>query len=364
MFKLTAGIVGLLASQLAGAAIGTVSLIPLYQPAAGAAPVSFVVEDFNHDGKPDLAVVDQRSATVRILLGLGNGFFEPWVDYQVGINPVAIAVGDFNGDGKPDLAVASQLSNTVTILLGNGDATFRALPTLEAHGPTSLVVADFNRDGKMDLAAANATSNSVSIWLGIGEGFFQPALDFRVGENPAFLVAADFNGDGKLDLATANLGSNNVSILLGTGTGQFPTVLDFPAGLAPIGLTLGDFNGDGKLDLAVLNATGPKSSGFMSTVSILLGNGHGFFQLPLTSVAAAKGSFLLAMDLNHDGKLDLAVTDASSNSLKILLGLGNGFFAPPLNFAVGKGPAWIAPFYSNLIVANSLSDNLSVLSLR
>src|SRR5450755_3134787 len=118
MFKLTAGIVGLLASQLAGA-IGTVSLIPLYQPPAGAAPVSFVVGDFNRDGKPDLAVVDQRSATVRILLGVGNGFFEPWVDYQVGINPVAIALGDFNNDGKPDLAVAGQLSNTVTILLGN-----------------------------------------------------------------------------------------------------------------------------------------------------------------------------------------------------------------------------------------------------
>ena len=224
------------------------------------------------------------------------------------------------------------------------------------------MIADFNDDGKPDLAVANATSNSVSIFLAIGQGFFRPALNFSVGENPAFLVTADFNGDGKLDLATANLGSNNVSILLGTGTGVFTTVLNFPAGLAPIGLTLGDFNGDGKIDLAVLNATGPKSVGFKSTVSILLGNGHGIFQLPRTSVAADKGSFILAMDLNNDGKLDLAVTDISSNSVRVLLGLGNGFFVLPLNFAVGIGPTWIAPLSSNLIVANSLSDNLSVLA--
>lgn len=360
MSKFTAAIVTFLSTQIARAAIGTVSLIPLSQPVAGPAPVSLAVEDFNHDGKPDLAIVDQRSATVRILRGIGNGFFQPWVDYQVGIDPVAIGVGDFNGDGKPDLAIASQLGNTITILLGNGDATFRAAPVLEAHGPTSLVIADFNRDGRMDLAVANATSNTVSIWLGLGAGFFLPAQDFRVGENPSFLVAADFNGDGKLDLATANLASNDVSILFGTGTGLFPTVLNFPAGLAPIGLALGDFNGDGKTDIAVLNSQGTKSSNFESTVSILIGNGHGFFNPPLTSVAAGKGSFLLALDLNHDGKLDLAVTDLGDNSLKTLIGLGNGFFAPPLGFAVGKGPAWIAPFLSDLIVANSLSDNLSV----
>ena len=36
-----------------------------------------------------------------------------------------MAVGDFNGDGKPDLAVANDGSNNVSVLLGNGDGTFQ-----------------------------------------------------------------------------------------------------------------------------------------------------------------------------------------------------------------------------------------------
>jgi hypothetical protein len=34
--------------------------------------------------------------------------------------PVAVAVGDFNGDARPDLAVVNNGSNTVSILLNNG----------------------------------------------------------------------------------------------------------------------------------------------------------------------------------------------------------------------------------------------------
>ena len=63
--------------RLGVAFAGDRDIYPVDQPAAGAAPVSFVIGDFNRDGKPDLAVVDQRSATVRILLGVGNGISSP-----------------------------------------------------------------------------------------------------------------------------------------------------------------------------------------------------------------------------------------------------------------------------------------------
>jgi hypothetical protein len=144
--------------------------------------------------------------------------------------------------------------------------------------------------------------------------------------------------------------------------------LTFAAGLNPAWIALGDFNRDGRIDLAVVNATGAKSTNFLSTVSVLLGNGNGTFQAPLSSVTGSKASFLLSADLNGDGKQDLVVTDPGSNTIAILLGFGNGFFEPPLNVTVGQGPAWIGLFDLNhtatpdLIVANSLSDNLSVLS--
>jgi hypothetical protein len=131
---------------------------------------------------------------------------------------------------------------------------------------------------------------------------------------------------------------------------------------------LGDFNGDGKVDLAVVNATGSKNTDFKTTVSVLLGNGNGTFQSPRSSVAGTKASFLISADFNGDGKLDLAVADPGSNDIAILLGFGNGYFLPAIKVAAGNGPAWIGSIdfaqtaAPDLIVANSGSDNLSVLS--
>ena len=313
-------------------------------------------------------MVDQLSATVRILLGTGNGFFQPWVDYQVGIHPVAIATADFNGDGKADLVVASQFANTVLLLLGNGDGTFRSFTTLYSSGPTALAIGDFNNDGKMDLAVANSNSNTVSIWLGTGVGTFRPALDFRVGEGPAFITPGDFNGDGKLDLAVANFSSNNVSILLGTDTGYFEPILNFAAGLAPAGIALGDFNGDGKVDLAVVNATGSKSTGFLTTISLLLGNGNGTFRPPLTSVAGSKASFYPLGGLERRRKTRSGGGRPRFQHYRYIARTRKRIFRSASHFAVGKGPVWIELFdfghagAPDLIVANSLSDNLSVLS--
>ena len=68
-----------------------------------------------------------------------------------------VAVGDFNGDGNLDLAVANEVSGTVAVLLGNGNGTFAAATTFSTGGsdPDSLAVGDFNGDGKLDLAVAN-----------------------------------------------------------------------------------------------------------------------------------------------------------------------------------------------------------------
>src|SRR5262249_34848923 len=52
------------------------------------------------------------------------GFQAP-PSFETGPVPVSVAVGDFNGDGIPDLATANQGDNSVSILLGRGDGTFQ-----------------------------------------------------------------------------------------------------------------------------------------------------------------------------------------------------------------------------------------------
>jgi hypothetical protein len=153
-----------------------------------------------------------------------------------------VAVGDFNGDGKLDLAVANQFSDTVSILLGTGTGSFGAKTDFGAGSfPASVAVGDFNGDGNLDLAVANlghkfhfgiGTPRTVSILLGKGTGSFGAKTEFVSGSGPDpnylggpdSVAVGDFNGDGKLDLVVTNLNSNTVSILLNTGAVTPPKI--------------------------------------------------------------------------------------------------------------------------------------------
>jgi hypothetical protein len=137
-----------------------------------------------------------------------------------------VSVGDFNGDGNQDLAVANEYSNSVSVLLGNGSGGFTAAtgsPYSTGSYPVSLAVGDFNGDGIQDLAVANEYSNSISVLLGNGSGGFTAATGspFSVGSDPLSVAVGDFNGDGIQDLAVANVYGYNVTILLGNGSGGF-----------------------------------------------------------------------------------------------------------------------------------------------
>jgi len=102
-----------------------------------------------------------------------------------------------------DLAIENDSSGNVTILLGNGDGTLTAgTPPPTGPSPRTIIAADFNGDGKSDLAIADGTSN-ITILLNLGGGTFQPAPNppqFPVA-GMIGVAAGDFNGDGITDLA-------------------------------------------------------------------------------------------------------------------------------------------------------------------
>jgi len=59
-----------------------------------------------------------------------------------------VATDDFNADGRLDLAVADDLNKNVSILLGNGDGTFKTALTYGAgNGPQAITTGDFDGDG-------------------------------------------------------------------------------------------------------------------------------------------------------------------------------------------------------------------------
>ncbi|MGH8865117.1 MAG: FG-GAP repeat domain-containing protein, partial [Burkholderiales bacterium] len=111
-------------------------------------------------------------------------FFSPAKGSPVaaGDNPESVAIGDVNRDGRPDLVVANLGSANVSVLLGKGDGSFQPAVNLAAGDfPVSVALGDVNRDGRPDLAVANANSDNVSVLLGNGDGTFQPAVNFAAG---------------------------------------------------------------------------------------------------------------------------------------------------------------------------------------
>jgi hypothetical protein len=116
--------------------------------ATGSGPSSIAVADINGDGKADLAVSNGASGTVGVLLGVGDGTFQPQVTYPVGNGPDYVALADFNGDGYPDLAVASG-SQTVSVLLNSVTQTVAPALTgfvMPDSGSPDLIEASYSGD--------------------------------------------------------------------------------------------------------------------------------------------------------------------------------------------------------------------------
>ncbi|MFN0107260.1 MAG: FG-GAP-like repeat-containing protein, partial [Blastocatellia bacterium] len=338
----------------------------------GLGPESAAIGDFNLDGKPDLAVANAGSNSVTILLGNGSGgFTQPaGSPFSTGNHPSSVAVGDFNLDGKPDLAVSNIGSNNVTILLGNGSGGFiqaAGSPVTVGNSPASVSTGDFNLDGKTDLAVANVSSGNITVLLGNGSGGFTQAAGSPIGAfaAPLYVTVGDFNLDGKPDLASLNSNSNSVAILLGNGGGGFIQTpgTQISVGNSPRSMVVGDFNLDGKPDLAVVNS-GPNN------ITILLGNGSG----GLTQAAGSPvstGTFpssVTAGDFNLDGKPDLAVANFGSANVTILQGNGSGGFsnAAASPVSVGDRPVSVVVGDFNhdgkldFATANNSSNNVTV----
>jgi hypothetical protein len=129
--------------------------------------------DFNNDGILDIVSTDSvccvpigphsftAASFIVVYLGNGDGTFKA-VRNPVADPGYAAATGDFNHDGNLDLVTLTSNPPRVSVLLGRGDGTFDPASFLQVPqlSPETLAVADFNQDGNLDIAVCCGYSPS------------------------------------------------------------------------------------------------------------------------------------------------------------------------------------------------------------
>ncbi|HEY1024867.1 MAG TPA: Calx-beta domain-containing protein [Sphingobacteriaceae bacterium] len=225
--------------------------------------------DLDGDGKPDMIVSSGNSGAFSIFRNSsmnGEISFEPKIDIAATGHPENIFVNDFDGDGKPDLAIPNFSANTVSIYRNNSTGSLisfdSAVDFSTEVNPTGVAVADFDGDGKNDLVVLNSGSNSLSAFKNNsdkGNISFLRQATYKTGSGPSGPATGDLNGDGKPDLAVANFSSNTVSIFMnssGSDSVAFTQPIDVPTASMPNDVLIADANNDGLPDLIVPSGAG------------------------------------------------------------------------------------------------------------
>jgi hypothetical protein len=171
------------------------------------------------------------------------------------------------------------------------------------------------------------------------------------------LAAADFNGDGKTDLIGINNGIDGRA-LPNDGNGTFGTSHFFSNVInnQTTAMAVGEVNGDGKLDIVLANGPSnyPTAGPTYGTVTVLLGDGQGFFHSAVTAggnggpaaesiLPGSNISSLALADVNGDGKPDLVAVNKFGGSVYVALNQGHGIFGFAQTYHVPGGLLSPAP---------------------
>jgi gliding motility-associated-like protein/uncharacterized delta-60 repeat protein len=363
--------------------IDATSFAPKVDLAAGIDPYAMAQADFDQDGKIDMVSANYGSETVSLFrntsTGPGNISFSPKQDiiFLDAGRPYAIATGDYDGDGKLDFAVASEFTNEVSVFRNNstgpGNISFAAKIDFPSGSfPHGITAADFNNDGRIDVAVTSNNLDVVSVFANTSTGpgaiSFAARVDFAAGNAAQDVAHADLDGDGRADLVVTNYSDNTISVLRNTSTSgslSFAPKTDLAAGDTPNFVSVGDIDQDGKLDVAVANAVSETISVYRNTST------PGTITLAPKVDFPVQGSFTVALgDVSGDGKIDLVVPDFGTDAFvrqNTSTGPGNLNFATPLGFTVGS----VAQFASvgdfdldgkaDIAVVNQSSQSISVL---
>jgi hypothetical protein len=288
---------------------------------------SLCAVDIDNDNDLDLAVANESSQPLSVLINLGDGSFQDVVNYgKYHVYGNKICAGDLNLDGFPDIVIHEE-SGWFVYFTNRGDGTFDHsfqygyMPGFASY----TLIADMDGDTDNDLITIGRL---ISIRFNDGSGSFDPNGNFYdVKHSWPIIAASDFTSDSSIDILVCGWGGGALYTNDGFGRLEERLAWSLPNtgnGLLPTGEAIGDFNGDGIPDL-VSGVVGMDDHGYIYTgVGVSISDGNGEF-VPWGGFGFGGIEYYVwgCGDFNGDGILDII---GDGGGYGIMFGLGDGTF--------------------------------------
>lgn len=340
------------------------SLTPTFQTpsfttpfSAQATAIPIAAGDFTGDGKVDLVRGSAfgllgNAGTIGLYAGTGTTTFSLLGEATIPAPYTAAAptLADLDGDLDLDAVVALRFNGTghsLGISMNQGGGQFSSLSLLHApNHPGAPRVADYDGDGLLEAAAGFNTSGPDLTRAGVliayqQNGAWRPGVTPVAGFGLDFVMnvsAGDLDSDGNSDALIASHPANSFSELtrlrigVGNGLGAFALGAQISnSQVNAYGTDLADIDLDGALD--ILLSGGPQYNGYL----LLKKTGPTWTETSIPGPSTPQNA--RAVDLNHDGWVDIVSSraDVGSSELQFLVGTGPGSFSAPSAIAVASG---------------------------
>jgi FG-GAP-like repeat len=328
-----AGRATILIVLLAATAGAQEPLFPVRSFDAGDYLRGVVLFDLDGDGALD-AVTWSHQDVVNVVLGNGDGTFDPLIMLPTSEHVLTAAVGDLDTDGVPDLVCQNSTAQTVSVFKGLGGGSFASAQPWSAGGqPEDVLLVDMDEDGDLD-ALVPDFDGAATFLAGNGSGGFLPPASVPLPAGPVGIDAGDLDLDGHLDAVVATVFSNLVMTLLGDGHGGLTVSASYPTGPTTRDIALADIDANGLLDVVTIRYGGG--------LSLLLGTSPGVHApapdlalVPCGDIEYQSAESVDVHDIDANGTLDVLAASGECGELQVFAGDGQGGFAPPVVHVVG-----------------------------
>ncbi len=331
-----------------------------------------VVGDVNGDSLPDIVTLNAppiffsgQAAVYISFLGRGDGTFDEvrTTAASLVVASSATVLDDVTGDGLPDFVVngGDPFGPQGTLLLvGNGDGTFEPEPIqLNTGVVLSSITGDFTGDGIKDIYGRGLIEG-----LGGGAFFKDPVIEPEV--TAQWVTAADIYGDGVMDFVYGT--TTQLQMLLPNGDGTFtrsvpaslPAEASGVSSILPLSKAIGDLNDDGLTDVLLLAPSVGSGRGAVpvtgpATIIAALIQPDSTVAFQVTASGPPVGLIGDLVDLDGDGALDMVGrefeifpfgSEIPERAAWAAFGNGDGTFGPGVQ--ITTGPVIAVPVAADL----------------